>query len=63
LSQSPLAILFPDTELPKDHVEDLLDVNTPSESSETRQSVAQIFRHELLASALLRSRDGFAQGA
>ncbi len=57
------AILFPDTELPKDHVKDLLDINSSSESPETCQGMAQILRHELLTSALLRFPHGIAQSA
>jgi hypothetical protein len=53
---------FPDTEFPKDDVEDFLDINSSSESAETCQSMAQILRHELLARALLRFRHGIAHG-
>jgi hypothetical protein len=35
----PLAQLFPDTELPKYHVEDLLDIDSSSESPEIRQGM------------------------
>ena len=57
------AILFPDTELPKDHIQNLLDINSSSESPETRQGMPQILRHEFLTSALVRFRHGIAQGA
>src|SRR4051794_5176036 len=54
---------FPNTELPKDHIEDLLDIDSSGESPETRQGMAQIFSHKLLASALLRLSHGIAQSA
>src|ERR1700745_444352 len=48
--------LFPDTEFPKDHIQDFLDINSSSESPQTRQGMAQILRHQLFASALIRPR-------
>jgi hypothetical protein len=58
--------LFSDTEFPKDHIQDLLDINSSSESPETHQGMAQILCHELfsyqvLASALFRPSDRFPQ--
>src|SRR5262249_35766661 len=47
---------------PKDHVKDLLDVNSSGESPETHQGMTQILRHKLLASALLRPDDALPQG-
>jgi hypothetical protein len=54
---------FPDAELSKDHIQDLFDIDASGESPETRQGVAQIFRHKLLASALLGFGYGIAQSA
>ena len=63
LSQElPTGPSLPDTEFSKDHVKNLLDIDSSSESPETRQGMAQILCHELFASALLRPGDGLPQG-
>ena len=55
--------LFPDTEFPKDHIQDLLDINSASESPETHQGMAQFLCYEFFASALICPSSGVPQSS
>lgn len=57
-------MLFPDTELPKNHLQDILDINAPGQSAERAGGQAQFFRQDFLAVAVQRAEEGltgFAQ--